>query len=104
MRRQGYTIHVADDFSALISGKHGSRFVNLVRPISDHSTFGIPLYFYGLILTMSVCLLMPCSVRAERLPIKTYTFAEGLSHNRVKRIVQDSHGFLWLRCFEHAPR
>ena len=33
---------------------------------------------------------------AERLPIKSYTTADGLPHNRVKRIVQDSHGFLWF--------
>ncbi len=33
---------------------------------------------------------------AEEVPIKSYTTAEGLGHNRVKRIVADSHGFLWL--------
>lgn len=33
---------------------------------------------------------------AEQLPIKTYTTADGLPHNRVKRIVQDSHGFFWF--------
>jgi ligand-binding sensor domain-containing protein/signal transduction histidine kinase len=33
---------------------------------------------------------------AERLPIRTYTTADGLAHDRVKRIVQDTHGFLWL--------
>jgi ligand-binding sensor domain-containing protein/two-component sensor histidine kinase len=33
---------------------------------------------------------------AERLPIKSYTTADGLPHNRVKRIVQDSHGFFWF--------
>jgi signal transduction histidine kinase/ligand-binding sensor domain-containing protein len=32
----------------------------------------------------------------ERLPIKVYTSAEGLAHDRVKRIVRDSRGFLWL--------
>src|SRR4030095_302062 len=32
----------------------------------------------------------------ERLPIKAYTIENGLAHNRVKRIVQDSHGFLWF--------
>lgn len=34
--------------------------------------------------------------RAEQLPIKSYTTADGLPHNRVKRIVQDSHGFFWF--------
>ena len=33
---------------------------------------------------------------AERLPIKSYGTSEGLVHNRVKRIVQDSRGFLWF--------
>jgi PAS domain S-box-containing protein len=32
----------------------------------------------------------------ERLPIKAYTIENGLVHNRVKRIVQDSRGFLWF--------
>ena len=33
---------------------------------------------------------------AERLPVKAYTVDNGLAHNRVKRIVQDSRGFLWF--------
>ena len=33
---------------------------------------------------------------AERLPIKTYTTADGLAHLRVTCIVVDSRGFLWL--------
>jgi PAS domain S-box-containing protein len=33
---------------------------------------------------------------AERLPVKVYTVDNGLAHNRVKRIVQDSRGFLWF--------
>ena len=36
------------------------------------------------------------SAHAERLPIKAYTVESGLAHNRVKRIVQDSHAFLWF--------
>ena len=32
----------------------------------------------------------------RRLPIKTYTTADGLAHNYVKRIVKDSRGFLWF--------
>jgi len=35
-------------------------------------------------------------VRAERLPIKTYTTADGLTHNRVSKVVRDSRGFLWF--------
>src|SRR5688572_30187302 len=40
--------------------------------------------------------LAPLEARAERLPIKTYTTAEGLAHNDVNRIVKDSQGFLWF--------
>jgi len=34
--------------------------------------------------------------RAEQLPIKVYTTADGLGHTRVKQIVRDEHGFLWF--------
>lgn len=33
---------------------------------------------------------------AERLPIRTYTTADGLPHNLINRIVRDSRGFLWF--------
>jgi signal transduction histidine kinase/ligand-binding sensor domain-containing protein len=36
------------------------------------------------------------TLRAERLPIKAYTTADGLPHNLVTRIVSDSRGFLWF--------
>jgi PAS domain S-box-containing protein len=51
-----------------------------------------------LLLAASACLLVAFAsdVTAERLPIKAYTIENGLAHNRVKRIVQDSHGFLWF--------
>jgi ligand-binding sensor domain-containing protein len=35
-------------------------------------------------------------VHAEQLPIRTYTSADGLAQDRVKRIVLDSRGFLWF--------
>jgi signal transduction histidine kinase/ligand-binding sensor domain-containing protein len=35
-------------------------------------------------------------IRAERLPIKIYTTADGLAHNTINRIVKDSRGFLWF--------
>src|SRR5712692_9024769 len=34
--------------------------------------------------------------RAELLPVRTYTIADGLAHNEVNRIVRDSRGFLWF--------
>ncbi|MFN2576345.1 MAG: two-component regulator propeller domain-containing protein [Pyrinomonadaceae bacterium] len=34
--------------------------------------------------------------QAERLPLKTYTVADGLAHNEINKIVRDSRGFLWF--------
>src|SRR5215471_15212259 len=36
------------------------------------------------------------AARAERLPIKTYSTADGLPHNLINKIVRDSRGFLWF--------
>ena len=38
---------------------------------------------------------------AERLPIKTYTTADGLARDSINRIVSDTHGFLWF-CTEEG--
>lgn len=43
-----------------------------------------------LILVFVVC------VRAERLPVKTYTVADGLLRDYVYKIKQDSRGFIWF--------
>jgi len=44
------------------------------------------------------------SVRAERLPIKVYTSADGLAHDRINRILRDSRGFLWFATEEGLSR
>jgi ligand-binding sensor domain-containing protein/signal transduction histidine kinase len=36
------------------------------------------------------------SVPAEQLPVKAYTIADGLAHDEIRKIFQDSHGFLWF--------
>ena len=41
---------------------------------------------------------------AERLPIRTYTIADGLPHNDINRIVRDSRGFLWFCTGEGLSR
>jgi ligand-binding sensor domain-containing protein len=41
---------------------------------------------------------------AQQLPIKTYTTADGLSHNSINRIVKDSRGFLWFCTGEGLSR
>jgi PAS domain S-box-containing protein len=44
------------------------------------------------------------SVHAQQLPIKSYTTADGLAHDRVIRIVRDSRGFLWFCTVEGLSR
>src|SRR6266853_4512381 len=46
---------------------------------------------------VSFCLwLVPALILAARLPVKTYTTADGHPRDLVSRIVQDSRGFLWF--------
>ncbi len=42
--------------------------------------------------------------RAEQLPIRTYTTADGLPSNHINRIVRDSRGFLWFCTPEGVSR
>jgi ligand-binding sensor domain-containing protein len=55
-------------------------------------------------LLLCILLTTPTYVRAERLPIMTYTTAEGLARNRVSRIVKDSRGFMWFCTTEGLSR
>src|SRR2546426_440105 len=48
-----------------------------------------------LILVLAVLSRVPL-VRAELLPVKAYTTADGLAYNEVNKIVRDSRGFLWF--------
>src|SRR5438552_15007795 len=41
-------------------------------------------------------LVIPDATQAERLPIRTYTVADGLANNTINKIVRDSRGFLWF--------
>jgi ligand-binding sensor domain-containing protein len=43
-------------------------------------------------------------VRAERLPVKTFTTADGLAQNAINLIVRDSRGFLWFCTDEGLSR
>ena len=45
---------------------------------------------------LSALCLASATARAEQLPLKTYTTAEGLPSDRIECILADSHGFLWL--------
>ena len=43
-------------------------------------------------------------LQAKRLPIRTFTTADGLARDHVLCIVQDSHGFLWFCTAEGLSR
>jgi ligand-binding sensor domain-containing protein/signal transduction histidine kinase len=55
--------------------------------------------------SLCVAVLMAAAgVRAERLPVTTYTMREGLPHDHVIAIVPDSRGFLWFGTREGLAR
>jgi len=54
---------------------------------------------FHLLSVIGLTLLAFLRVTAERLPLKTYTTADGLGHNSIN-IVRDSRGFLWFCTFE----
>src|SRR5882724_4297060 len=47
---------------------------------------------------------LPPIARAEQLPVRTYTTADGLPRDYVLKIVRDSHGFLWFCTGEGLSR
>ena len=49
-------------------------------------------------------LLAPSLLDASRLPIKTYTTADGLARDYITCIEQDSRGFLWFCTAEGLSR
>src|SRR5260370_32838240 len=59
---------------------------------------------YIFLLLLSSVFSASSTVRAERLPIRVYTTAEGLAHDRVRRIVRDSRGFLWFCTIDGLSR
>ena len=61
---------------------------------------------YSAVLSVALFVLIALSGagQAERLPIKTYTTADGLARDRVSRIVRDSRGFLWFCTSEGLSR
>src|SRR5215207_6539527 len=49
-----------------------------------------------LLAAYALLIFMALMSKAEHLPIKTYTVADGLLRDSVKKIKQDSRGFLWF--------
>lgn len=62
------------------------------------------VFFLNVIFWTTFVLLCASFVRAEKLPLKSYTTSEGLAHDRVKKIVRDSRGFLWFCTSEGLSR
>ena len=59
----------------------------------------------GVIALAVLFLLAPAALaRAERLPTKIFTTADGLANNVVRRIVRDSRGYLWFCTREGLSR
>ncbi len=53
---------------------------------------------------IALVLLLSSIPKAERLPIKTYTVADGLLRDNVFKIKQDSRGFMWFCTVEGISR
>lgn len=55
-------------------------------------------------LLSALTLVLSSPTQCERLPIKTYTTADGLQRDHINRIVRDSHGYLWFCTSEGLSR
>lgn len=58
----------------------------------------------GLLFAFVLCAINCATLHAEKLPVKTYTTADGLGRDQINRIIQDSHGFLWFCTAEGLSR
>lgn len=56
------------------------------------------------VLTAALIAIASREAHGERLPIRVYTTADGLSQNQIVRIVRDSRGFLWFCTREGLSR
>src|SRR5712691_2234450 len=58
----------------------------------------------GLIVLLLLLVMLPCATRAQRLPLKTYSTADGLWNSAVYYIMRDSHHFLWFCTYDGLSR
>ncbi len=58
----------------------------------------------GALLASLLIALLPAPSLSEQLPVRTYTIADGLAHDQVDKIMQDSHGFLWFCTIDGLSR
>jgi ligand-binding sensor domain-containing protein/two-component sensor histidine kinase len=61
-------------------------------------------YSFVLLVWFALFLILSLNAKAEHLPIKTYTVADGLLRDTVSKIKQDSRGFLWFCTGEGVSR
>ena len=66
-----------------------------------HGELRLSAHIRHALLLSGLLLVVGLNARAERLPLKTYTTADGLAHNVINKIVRDSRGFLWF-CTEEG--
>src|SRR5579859_5247929 len=59
---------------------------------------------YVLLLLAGLFFPISINLQAERLPIRTYTTADGLANDHINRIRRDSRGFLWFCTDEGLSR
>ncbi len=59
---------------------------------------------FAMLVCFALSLFFPSILKAERLPIKTYTVADGLLRDTAYKIKQDSRGFLWFCTQEGVSR
>ncbi len=59
---------------------------------------------FPLVISIAFVLITAILISAQRLPVKTYTVADGLLRDTVFKIKQDSRGFLWLCTAEGVSR
>jgi ligand-binding sensor domain-containing protein/two-component sensor histidine kinase len=57
------------------------------------SNKGRGVFRFGALLGLCLCSLL---ARAERLPVRVYTTADGLWSSAINYLVRDSHGFIWF--------
>ena len=62
-----------------------------------HATTGKDLLMsFRIVLLLSLLLTLLTGLRAEQLPVKTYTTADGLGSSYISNLMRDSHGFMWF--------
>lgn len=57
-----------------------------------------------LIILLALLIILPKGTLAQRLPLKTYTTADGLWNSAVYYIMRDSHQFLWFCTYDGLSR